>query len=82
MFYGGEEQQQNKIALFISQQKHKQLKNITTTVSIKDLDWTLVNIARRLFLTTFEASVIFWGCWGSSKNKLEPKIKANQIKLV
>ena len=26
-------------------------------------------------LTTFEASVIYWGSWGSTENGLEPKIK-------
>jgi len=25
------------------------------------------------FLTTFEASIVFWGSWGSSENWLEPK---------
>ena len=33
-------------------------------------------------LTTFKASSIIWGCWGSSKNKLKSKIKPlNQVKL-
>ena len=33
------------------------------------------------FLTTFEASSIVWGSWGSDKNWLEPN-HHNQVKLV
>jgi hypothetical protein len=32
-------------------------------------------------LTTFKASVIFWGSWGSSENWLQPKTKTTFSKL-
>ena len=40
---------------------------------VMDLDWQSKMIIFESILTTFEASVIFQGSWGSSKNWLEPE---------
>ena len=37
-----------------------------------DLDSRLEMIIFKSILTTFEASTIFWGSWGSSGNQLKP----------
>ena len=39
---------------------------------VTDLDLRLEMIIFESILTTFEASTIFWGSWGSSENQLEP----------
>ena len=45
------------------------------TECVTDLDLRSELIFCETILTTFEASIIFWGHWGSSGNWLEPKNK-------
>ena len=40
---------------------------------LQSISRILTNEARWLFLTTFESSLIFWGSWASSQNRLELK---------
>ena len=42
--------------------------NLLSTECVMDLDLRLVMIIFESILTTFEASVIFLGSWGGSKN--------------
>ena len=53
--------------------KTTKLQNDTECVT--DLDWRSKMIIFQLVLTTFEASIIFSGRWGSSGNWLKPKTK-------
>ena len=63
-----------------------QLASITSSSEcVTDSDEQIKMIIFGSLLTTFEASIIFWGVWRSSKNWLKPKTtisKFNQIKLV
>ena len=48
---------------------------LQTTECVTDLDYQSKMIIFELIFTTFEASVIFWGSWGSIENQLESKTK-------
>ncbi len=58
-----------------NQVKHVEIHGTHYKVRFTVLDQCRMMIIFESLLTPIEASLIFWGSWGSSKNRLEPKIE-------